>query len=330
MTIFIVYIWKTYYFVAIYIGDVAKKQGVIGVQAIGVPMSIGYTAHRGGEWTMLLLGETFLSLTTIVDVHRFKELVLFSIGMGTIFIFFYSFFMTYPEEANKHVARRSRIGGVKFAIMMGYLLPLALVTSAIGAKSLIYLYGKQVYYENFYDPAKFKLYYAVKPARQMYCYAAAAFFLLVTMMSILHIKGFTAYFVDLAKCVHLSATRDEGIQVAHFLLKFVCLVLFIIVPSFAPDSFQTMLAVFVISLVFAVGTVIENPDSLSKVHEDHGHSPHPHAPTSNLAKTEQRHAAHVAKAAAGTTNAIHGKTAAGSTASPDASDFEMGDVLKGK
>jgi len=326
---FVIFISSTYYYVAVYLGRVAKRDGVAGIQSKGTPLSIGFMGHRLGEWTMLLLGESFLSLTTIVDVKHTEEVGLFFAAMITIFILFYSFFTTYPHDATKHALRRSRAAGIKYNLLNTFILPMTLVMSAIGAKSLIYLHGKFIYYGR--DIKKFTQSYSAGPAIHMYCYSVAAYFLVVTMITTLHTMGFTAYFRDISKSFHRNATDDELKVIRNFARKVVCLALLVALPAINPDAFQTLNSVLVIALANAAGEALENPGSLSKAHESHEHgSAHSNAMQSNISKTERLHAARLAKAAARdkkTSNALHAQS---EKKGDDDVQVELGEVFKGK
>lgn len=80
-----------------------------------VPMNIDYAIHRYGEWTMLMLGETVLSLL-IVGVyveHGFYKIVY--CGILTISLLNTMHFRSQPHHADDHAMRRKMERGISFS-----------------------------------------------------------------------------------------------------------------------------------------------------------------------------------------------------------------------
>lgn len=84
-----------------------------------VPLNLEYTLHRIGEWVMLILGESVLSLLTLQynhswDTHAREYSVSFYSGLVTVTLFQYLFFRTQPSHAKDHALRRSTTGAFLF------------------------------------------------------------------------------------------------------------------------------------------------------------------------------------------------------------------------
>ena len=242
-----------HYFVTYYLKQVHEKAekaekdaGKAEVRKHDVPLDVKFLIHRFGEWTMLILGESFLSLTTIVDVKKGMAIVLYCISICTIFILFYSVVNVLKEHPSEELFHRCRVATSKHVMMVTFLLPLFLVMSAIGAKSLLSLFNLELSSDH-------------HPAIGMYCYSVAAFFFSVSMMSVLHTMSFTKYCKDII-CSPTGSEKQR--TVGFFMLKIICVIFLSAVPSFFFSTFMTMTAVLVISFVHAVGSAIENPENL--------------------------------------------------------------------
>jgi len=85
-----------------------------------VPMNIDYAIHRWGEWTMLLLGESVLSLL-IVDLSEGVEYyATFFSGVVTVILLEFLHFRSQPYDADHHALRRSRSSGLMFSLLMWF------------------------------------------------------------------------------------------------------------------------------------------------------------------------------------------------------------------
>lgn len=79
-----------------------------------VPMHINFALHRYGEWTMLLLGESVLSLL-IVDLGDGQQYYqIFFSGIVTVILLEYLHFRSQPHEPDDHALRTSRLGAFAF------------------------------------------------------------------------------------------------------------------------------------------------------------------------------------------------------------------------
>jgi hypothetical protein len=75
-------------------------------------MHVEYVIHRYGEWTMLMLGESVLSLL-IVDVVDSEDYYgVFFAGVVAIIFLHYVHFRSQPHDPDEHAMRRSRLSGL--------------------------------------------------------------------------------------------------------------------------------------------------------------------------------------------------------------------------
>ncbi|CAB9525885.1 expressed unknown protein [Seminavis robusta] len=89
----------------------------ISHKEVYVPINLEFTIHRIGEWVMLMLGESVLSILTIPQsksTTTFSYSVAFFAGILTVTMFQYLFFRTQPAEAKDHAMRRSQSGGYMY------------------------------------------------------------------------------------------------------------------------------------------------------------------------------------------------------------------------
>ena len=83
-----------------------------------VPMNLEFTLHRLGEWVMLMLGESVLSLLIAPQSNGVKYYVTFYTGIAAVTMLQYLFFRTQPFAADDHAGRRSSIGSMLFSEML--------------------------------------------------------------------------------------------------------------------------------------------------------------------------------------------------------------------
>lgn len=78
-----------------------------------VPINVDFTIHRNGEWNMLMLGESILSLL-IVDVPSEDKqyYATFYSGLLTVILLQYLHFRSQPGHADGHALRRNKDAGV--------------------------------------------------------------------------------------------------------------------------------------------------------------------------------------------------------------------------
>jgi Bacterial low temperature requirement A protein (LtrA) len=75
-----------------------------------VPINLEFVIHRIGEWVMLMLGESVLSILTSKGEDSWQYSISFFCGLLTITILQYLFFRSQPSEAKDHAMRRSQWG----------------------------------------------------------------------------------------------------------------------------------------------------------------------------------------------------------------------------
>jgi len=196
---------------------------------ISVPMNLNFAIHRYGEWTMLMLGESILSLLIVNDVSSKNEreyYFTFYLGILSVTILQLLYFKSQPHGADQHALRRSRISGVLFStviqfysaslILVGvsYKMLLTEYTSAYADSSDGDSYGSE--HRLLASSAGATESYTTEERRQrvanLFCFALAAVFLFLDVLTIAH-SGFNAL-TDRCHC------KDDG----HILMKGIGLV----------------------------------------------------------------------------------------------------------
>lgn len=111
-------------------------------KAYTVPMNIDFVIHRLGEWTMLLLGESILSLLIVETSLSANYFVTFYSGLVSVILLQYLHFRSQPHHADDHAMRRSKNAGMLFSTIM-QLYSFALVAVGVSFKMLLYEYVYQ-------------------------------------------------------------------------------------------------------------------------------------------------------------------------------------------
>jgi len=86
-----------------------------------VPMNIDFAIHRYGEWTMLMLGESILSLLIVNDISRKNEAeyyFTFYLGIVSVTLIQFLYFKSQPHDADHHALRRTKTSGFIFTIWL--------------------------------------------------------------------------------------------------------------------------------------------------------------------------------------------------------------------
>ena len=78
-------------------------------------MNLEFMLHRLGEWVMLMLGESVLSL---LIAPQSNGTFYFYTGVAAVTMLQYLFFRTQPFAADDHAGRRSSIGAMLFSEML--------------------------------------------------------------------------------------------------------------------------------------------------------------------------------------------------------------------
>jgi hypothetical protein len=122
-----------------------QESNICPFSRISIPLNITFVIHRYGEWTMLMLGESVLSLL-IVDVSETSKYysTLFS-GIVSITLLEYLHFRSQPHDPDDHAMRRSKEAGIVFSYLMT-LYSMALVALGTSYKMLLYEVNKEKTY----------------------------------------------------------------------------------------------------------------------------------------------------------------------------------------
>jgi hypothetical protein len=102
-------------------------------------MNLGYLTHRLGEWTMLMLGETVLSLLVVEHSHDGDYYTTFYYGLLAIVLLEYLHFRSQPNDPKQHAARRGLETGLPFTLMT-LLYSAALIILGASYKMFLYEY----------------------------------------------------------------------------------------------------------------------------------------------------------------------------------------------
>ena len=95
--------------------------------------------HRLGEWTMLLLGESILSLLIVETSLSKNYYITFYCGIVSVILLQYLHFRSQPHHASEHAMRRNKNAGLVFNTLM-QIYSFALVAVGVSFKMLLYEY----------------------------------------------------------------------------------------------------------------------------------------------------------------------------------------------
>jgi hypothetical protein len=84
-----------------------------------IPINIDFSIHRHGEWTMLLLGESVLSLLIVDGVGR-DFYMTFYCGIVTVVLLQFLHFRSQPHDPDSHSMRRHKNAGVLYGILFAW------------------------------------------------------------------------------------------------------------------------------------------------------------------------------------------------------------------
>lgn len=172
-----------------------------------VPMNIDFAIHRYGEWTMLILGESILSLLIVNDISRKNEAeyyFTFYLGIVSVTLLQFLYFKSQPHDADHHALRRTRTSGFVFTIWL-QIYSAALIIVGVSYKMLLTEYTSE-YADKEENQAVYaqvgggdtsnypELYtvpsYSTQERRQrianLYCFGLATVFLSLDMMNVAH------------------------------------------------------------------------------------------------------------------------------------------------
>ena len=109
-----------------------------------IPMNVDFVIHRHGEWVMLMLGETVLSLLIVEENHGKVEYYWsFYAGLLTVIILQYLHFKSQPHDPSEHAMRRSKLQGILNMILV-QIYSGALVALGASYKMLLYEFQDEV------------------------------------------------------------------------------------------------------------------------------------------------------------------------------------------
>lgn len=91
-----------------------KKKGTIP----HVEFNMDYIIHRLGEWTMLILGESILSLLIVEVVAGWDFYLTFYAGILSVIFLEYLHFRSQPHHVDEHAMRKSAVSGYAFIVFM--------------------------------------------------------------------------------------------------------------------------------------------------------------------------------------------------------------------
>lgn len=106
---------------------------------VTVPMNIDFAIHRYGEWTMLMLGESVLSLLIVEVSDGSKYYITFYAGVLSVILLQYMYFRSQPHHADEHALRRDRNAGVLWTMLI-IVYSAALIIVGVAYKMLLYEY----------------------------------------------------------------------------------------------------------------------------------------------------------------------------------------------
>lgn len=108
-----------------------------------VPMNIDFSIHRFGEWTMLMLGESVLSLLIVNDIADSAQdhfYTTFYAGIVSVTLLQYLYFKSQPHGADQHAMRRTRVAGLAYSFLI-QIYSAALIVVGVSYKLLLTEYS---------------------------------------------------------------------------------------------------------------------------------------------------------------------------------------------
>ena len=104
---------------------------------ITIPMNVDFTIHRYGEWTMLMLGESILSLLIVDVTEGVDYYTTFYSGIVSVVLLQMIHFRSQPSHADQHAIRRTKEAGFVFSLLM-FVYSAALVLLGVSYKMMLY------------------------------------------------------------------------------------------------------------------------------------------------------------------------------------------------
>ncbi len=107
-----------------------------------VPINVDFIIHRYGEWIMLMLGESILSILIVDTSNVSKYYFSFYTAVLSVVLLQYFHFRSQPHHAEDHAMRRSRRAGVTWAILMNWY-SAGLIIIGVSYKMLLIEFSKE-------------------------------------------------------------------------------------------------------------------------------------------------------------------------------------------
>eukprot|EP00934_Nitzschia_sp_Nitz4_P007984 Nitzschia sp. Nitz4//scaffold8_size234185//202587//204558//NITZ4_001296-RA/size234185-processed-gene-0.405-mRNA-1//-1//CDS//3329559923//7974//frame0 len=104
---------------------------------VSVPMNVTFGIHRWGEFTMLMLGESVLSLLIVDVIESSSYYKTFFCGVVSIALLEFLHFRSQPHDPDDHAIRRTKEAGALFTCLM-QVYSAALVVLGTSYKMLLY------------------------------------------------------------------------------------------------------------------------------------------------------------------------------------------------
>ena len=161
----------------------------VNFKHVRVPMNVEFTLHRLGEWVMLMLGESVLSLLIVGESGGRRYYTTFYSGMLTVTMMQYLFFRSQPFEAEDHAMRRDRLGGYQFFYgMLAYSATLILIGCSFKLILHHYLDETEVAegHEIESDEPQYPLEESARRIANMFSWSMAASFFFLDVMTMAH------------------------------------------------------------------------------------------------------------------------------------------------
>ncbi|CAB9524706.1 expressed unknown protein [Seminavis robusta] len=108
-----------------------------------VPNNIDYMIHRYGEWIMLMIGESILSLLIVETTEHQDYYIIMALGCLTVIILQILHYESEPSHADGHALWRSMTAAALYSILI-QILSMSLITFGVSYKLML----KDVVYED--------------------------------------------------------------------------------------------------------------------------------------------------------------------------------------
>jgi hypothetical protein len=227
----------------------------VDFRSFTVPMNIHFVIHRNGEWTMLMLGESVLSLVIVDGIARIndgKYYLTFFLGVLNVIFLQFLYFKSQPHDIAHHAMRRSRHAGLSYNFMF-QIYSAALIIVGVSYKLLLTEYTIKYAYDGARTLAS-EVGYLSNTERRKYisnffCYGLAGTFVTLDFINLAH-SGISA---TLHKCV-FESRKLAAKALTLVVLTRCCIVIGVMVISqFISEDPQYIALLGFISVAMQVG-----------------------------------------------------------------------------